>query len=401
MITSFNSFQNINENKYTEIKNKYHSLGEYVEHLYNVIDDKEEFSRVLGQFLKVDKKKYNTKTFNEGDYVLIEYWYKDILTPVKIVEKKGRSYIIDHNIEGSDIRNAPKEKIQKDRIVDHYKKTHESEIQKNIDPSIRISKAVNLLNAYDQMVLVKRLHDDFQIDEKVNFELEEVKDMSLLGKAGFNSFVKVISALNLPNIESDKENCPKDFFIIFITEKLNKERLLKIFNRFRSMNQISDMLSQTNEQIRVYFGLKYNKALYVEYGVVKGDNRVMIGEFKLTKKSFNNLKEKGSKPLKSLQNQIENVDIKELKKLMKIKQDLSTFSPGYFHDKSNPYIENNMLCQGYYGAGKWDKGTITSNSFNNIKETFKKWVMEQKWKKEVSFNIKPEKFWIWVKIKLR
>jgi hypothetical protein len=401
MITKFNSFQEINENKYTEIKNKYNSLGEYVEHLYNIIDDKEEFSRILGDYLKVDKKKYNSKTFKEGDYVLIEYWYKDILTPVKIVEKKGRTYTIDHNIEGSDIRNAPKEKITRDRIVDHYKETHDSKLQKPIDSSIRISKAVNVLNSYDQMMLVKRLQDDFQIDEKVKFELEEIKDMSLLGKTGFNSFIKVVTALSLPNIESDRENCPKDFFIIFLTEVLNKERLLKVFKRFRSMNQISDLVSKYDEQIRIYFGLKYNQSLYLEYGIVKGDNRVIVGEYKLTKKNYQNLKEMNSKPLKSLQKQIENIDINDLKKLMRIKGDLSNFSPGYFHEKSNPYIEDNMLHQGYYGTGKWDKGTITSNSFNEIKENFKKWVIEQKWKKEVSFNIKPEKFWIWVKIKLK
>ena len=37
---------------------------------------------------------YEFKSFyNEGDIILIEYWYNDILTPVKILEKlSSKSY---------------------------------------------------------------------------------------------------------------------------------------------------------------------------------------------------------------------------------------------------------------------------------------------------------------------
>ena len=85
---------------------------------------------------------------------------------------------------------------------------------------------------------------------------------------------------------------------------------------------------------------------------------------------------------------------------MKIKQDLTNFSPGYYHEKSNPYIEDNVLVQGYFGTGKWDKGTITSNSFDEIKSSFKKWVLTQKWGKIIVFRIIPDKFWVKIEIKL-
>jgi hypothetical protein len=403
MIKKFNSFKDIvNENHYSELKLKYHSLGEYVEHLYNIIDDKSEFLVILGEHLKVPKKKYKTSSYKVNDYVLLEYWYGEFLTPVKLIDKHGRKFTASHDIAESEIQNAPDEMITKDMIVDHFRKTKDNQVYKNIPTDVRISNSVNLLNAYDQMLLVKKLQDKFDVSERVKFDLdiEEGKNVSILGQIGFNSFLKVLSALNLPDIEINRENCPNDFFLIFITEKLNIDRLLAVFKRFRSMGQISDLLSNSNNSVRVYFGLKYGNKLMLEYGIIKDEKRIVIGEYTLSKKNWDKLKAKKSKPLQSLQSQIEHIDIKELKKLMKIKGEISNFSPGYYNEKTNPYIENNTLVQGYEGTGKWDSGTITTKSFDEIKSTFKEWVSTQKWAKEIVFNIKPDKFWIWVKIKM-
>lgn len=406
MLTKFNLFKNIineSDNNYSHLKDKYNSLGEYVEHLYTIIDNKEEFSTILGEHLKVPAKKYKTSSYKVGDYVLLEYWYREFLTPVKLIDKHGRKYTASHDIAESEIQNAPDEIITKDMIVDHFRETKDNKVYKNIPTDVRISNAVNSINPYDQMLLVKKLHDKFKITERVKYDLdiEEAKNISILGQIGFNSFLKVLSALNLPNIEINRENCPNDFFLMFISEKLNIDRLLQVFKRFKSMDPISDLLSKSNDSIRVYFGLKYNNRLMVEYGIVKDEKRVVIGEYTLSKKNWEKLKEKESKPLKSLQTQIEHIDIKELKKLMKIKGEISNFSPGYYNEKTNPYIENNTLVQGYEGTGKWDSGTITTKSFDEIKSTFKGWISTQKWAKDIVFNIKPDKFWVWIKIKMK
>ena len=55
--------------------------------------------------------------FQEGDIVLIEYWYNHMVTPVKILEKKGRKYLVSHNISESKIQNAPNETIKKSDII--------------------------------------------------------------------------------------------------------------------------------------------------------------------------------------------------------------------------------------------------------------------------------------------
>lgn len=58
--------------------------------------------------------------YKEGDLVLVEYWYNDMITPVKILEKIGRRYKVTHNISQSQIFNAPDEIISASDIIDHY-----------------------------------------------------------------------------------------------------------------------------------------------------------------------------------------------------------------------------------------------------------------------------------------
>jgi len=58
--------------------------------------------------------------YKEGDIVLIEYWYNDMITPVKILEKvSSRKFKISHNVSQSEIFNAPDEIINTSDIIDN------------------------------------------------------------------------------------------------------------------------------------------------------------------------------------------------------------------------------------------------------------------------------------------
>lgn len=60
--------------------------------------------------------------YNEGDIVLIEYWYNDMITPVKILEKiSSKSYKVSHNISQSKIQNAPDEVVKTTDIIDNHR----------------------------------------------------------------------------------------------------------------------------------------------------------------------------------------------------------------------------------------------------------------------------------------
>lgn len=57
--------------------------------------------------------------YKEGDIVLIEYWYNDMISPVKIIEViSNRSYKVSHNVKDSKIFNAPDEVIKSSDIID-------------------------------------------------------------------------------------------------------------------------------------------------------------------------------------------------------------------------------------------------------------------------------------------
>lgn len=57
--------------------------------------------------------------YKEGDTVLVEYWYNDMVTPVKILEKVSKvSYKVSHNVPDSKIPNAPDEIIKSSDIID-------------------------------------------------------------------------------------------------------------------------------------------------------------------------------------------------------------------------------------------------------------------------------------------
>jgi hypothetical protein len=58
--------------------------------------------------------------FQEDDTVLIEYWYNNMITPVKIIEKIGRKYKISHKVPESKIQNAPDEMIKKSDIISKF-----------------------------------------------------------------------------------------------------------------------------------------------------------------------------------------------------------------------------------------------------------------------------------------
>ena len=58
--------------------------------------------------------------YKVDDIVLIEYWYNDIVTPVKILEQtSSRSFKISHNVPQSKIFNAPDEIIKTSDIIDN------------------------------------------------------------------------------------------------------------------------------------------------------------------------------------------------------------------------------------------------------------------------------------------
>ena len=59
--------------------------------------------------------------YNVDDVVIIHYWYNNMITPVKIIEKRGGKYLVSHNISESKIKNAPNELLKLGDIISLYR----------------------------------------------------------------------------------------------------------------------------------------------------------------------------------------------------------------------------------------------------------------------------------------
>ena len=60
--------------------------------------------------------------YKVDDIILIEYWWDDMITPVKILEQMSpRTLKISHNIPQSKINNASDEIIKTSDIIDYVR----------------------------------------------------------------------------------------------------------------------------------------------------------------------------------------------------------------------------------------------------------------------------------------
>jgi hypothetical protein len=64
---------------------------------------------------------FNSFRYNVGDIVLIKYWFNDMITPVKITDKRGGYVTVSHDIKESKIFKAPDEKLKTSQIIDVYR----------------------------------------------------------------------------------------------------------------------------------------------------------------------------------------------------------------------------------------------------------------------------------------
>lgn len=401
MILDQDSFmKEITESELKKIHKSFGSFGDYVEDLYNQIENKEEFQRIVSKFFRLKNSGFKKDNFKEGDVVLIEYWYKNILTPVLIKKKIKRKFKVSHNISQSQIQNAPDEVIKKQDIVDFYFDKH----SKNLDVNLSIKNSVNSMNQKNQISLIKSIHHYYgNPKNENNYNYNSNSDLlNQLGKIGFNSFVKILSALNIPEIDVSENYIPKDFLFFVRTGFINKTKFLRILKRFRSMEEVFKIVEKTSQTIECFYGpINYKGRIHMSYGIILGDTLYQIGSYVLNNKKFEELRGSNQKPLKPLTKNLERVDIYTLKNINKIKNKLHSFDPGYYVSKNPINIKNGILQVSYYGWGEWDHGTIKTRSVNSLKNNFKDWAQKENLKNRFKFKIQCEDFWTTILIKIK
>jgi hypothetical protein len=294
-------------------------------------------------------------------------------------------------------------------IEDDYIKMIVNRYTGDIDPSIRMSNSINILDKKIQSEIktqVDRYLEEGIVDKEpevitstdTNILLEMVQEeISVAGKGIFSSFLKSLTALGQKESKPNWEECPDDYLIYYKFDLL-AEDVKQVFSRFKSLIRYEQLIDWGKNETTLYFGIKCNGQF--EYGV-SYDRLLPIGQFKLSKSTINWILKLESKSAKSIKKEIVNLSYSDIITLGRIKMDMMDYNPGYSEKRAYPVITEGVISFGYYGLGKWENGKIDEIELTKIKENFTKWVISKKWGGKILVSVKPQSFWTWFNIKIK
>ena len=272
----------------------------------------------------------------------------------------------------------------------------------DIDVSIRMSNAINLLDDLQKVELLKRVENHLNgvegkthvaatVDAKTVEPIDEA-----YGKNVLNTFFKCLTALGFKENSPQTNEVPTEFLMFFKLSGVDSSRIEGVFRRFKSLQSIN--VDYSHPTMGLYFGIKCDGLF--EYGYYY-DELIPIGQFKLTKSIYNQIKLSELKSASGLKKILVNLNFEDIVLMSKIKVEMDKFNPGYFEQKMVPQILERTMTFGYYGVGKWDNGQLDAGEFENVKNNLKAFLMKYKWSEKIMISVQPSKFWVYIQIKLK
>jgi hypothetical protein len=317
--------------------------------------------------------------------------------------KKYNQFIVETYSE--EIHNSLGEYIEDLAKNDEYIQMIVSQMTGDINPSIRLSNAINLLDDLTKVELLKRVENHLNgvegetkvtatVDTETVVPNEHIDES--YGKGVLNTFFKCLTALGFKDNTPQTNEIPSEFLIFFKFTGIESSKVESVFNRFKSLQSIK--IDYTYPNIGLYFGIKCDGLF--EYGYYY-DELVPIGQFKLTKSIYNQIKLSELKSASGLKKILVNLNFEDIVLMSKIKMEMDKFNPGYFEQKMVPQINERTMTFGYYGVGKWDNGQLDAGEFENVKTNLKIFLMKYRWAEKIMISVSSNKFWVYIQIKLK
>jgi len=316
--------------------------------------------------------------------------------------KKYKDFVSENYSQ--EIHNSIGEYIEKLSENDKFIQMIVGQMTGDIDVSIRMSNAINLLDDLQKVELLKRVENHlngFEGDVNVNATVDSgtvipTEINEAYGKSVLNTFFKCLTALGFKDNTSQTNEVPTEFLIFFKLTGVESSKIEGVFKRFKSLQSIS--VDYSRPTMGLYFGIKCDGLF--EYGYYY-DDLVPIGQFKLTKSVYNQIRLLEFKSVSGLKKILVNLNFEDIVLMCKIKTEMDKFSPGYFEQKMVPQINERTMTFGFYGVGKWDNGQLDSGEFENVKSNLKMFLSKYKWSEKIMISIQPSKFWVYIQIKLK
>jgi hypothetical protein len=293
-------------------------------------------------------------------------------------------------------------------IEDEYVRNIVARYTQEIDPSIDLENAINLLDKRTQLEIKEQIEEYLQkgIEEKqpdilTSTDTEQLweSEITVAGKGMFSSFLKSLTAFGQKDCQPNWGKTPNDFLFYYHFSNLQSEIVKSVFMRFKSLSRYLDLVDYQQNEVSLYFGIKCDGNF--EYGICY-DNLLPIGQFKLNQSVIKWILSLESKSAFSLKKELVNLTYSDVLILGQIKRDIDSFNPGYFEKKLSPQIKDRVFSFGFYGVGKWDNGQLDQGEFMNIKNNFTTWLISKKWGGKVLISVpQPKSFWFNLHIKLK
>lgn len=283
-----------------------------------------------------------------------------------------------------------------------------SEYTQDINPTIRIANAVNLLDLKTQNIILNKI-------EKYKFEKEEEKEpkitayinanplfeaeIPLGGKNLFRDFLKIITALGQKNISPDFDNLSGRFLVIFKSNNLNFVDVDSVMSRYHFFDSLIKNLNLGIYECRLYFGITLESKL--EYGIFTSQKVIPLGITELSKGVLSYLMTLDSPSAFELKKYLVGLNFDRLNLLCKIQSEMKNFFPGSCEKRTNMMSNGNVFTIGFYGLGMWDNGILDQGELENIKTNFKNFLIPFKWSEKIQISVTADKNWVYLNFKFK
>jgi len=212
----------------------------------------------------------------------------------------------------------------------------------------------------------------------------------LLGKESFETFLKICAEFSEWALDDIGLATRNDAYKVWVcpvhSDKLKNVK--GIIERYSSMKLLLHHYNKNiveNGTVSLYIKLDWLENKWeMSYGITNGKKMFKVGEFPYTVST----EVPASTLMKYIKDELDDFNPREHLVLYRIKQDASSFNPGYCQI-TDPMLINKQVIITTFNLGVWHNGTIQGGEPERLLNVMKDWVKTQKWWNLVRLTVRP------------
>jgi hypothetical protein len=217
-----------------------------------------------------------------------------------------------------------------------------------------------------------------------------------MGKNLFKDYLKVFTALGLKDTKVDYQNVPNEFLTYFISIPVQTNNVKSVMGRFHQFDQYIKSIDYNYNECQLYYGIKCD--MMFEYGIKSEENKVVFGQFPVTKSNFRWLILLDSPSAANLKKEIISFNPDKINLLSKIKTEVKKFNPGETEQRMNPQMMGDVMRFSYKGLSN---GDLKPDQFQILKDNLMNYLLKFKWANKIQISLTQDNPWLHLNIKLK